>query len=232
MKEISRKEMFAQAKKYINFPKYRMLHAMTNTFSASLPVFIFTSYFNSAVAGYWSVAFGVVYKPISVFASSITQVFSQRMIERSNKGEVIYPQVKELVTRLFLIGLIPFAGVAVIAPWVFRLVFGHDWYIAGQYLQVLIPWLFSVYLTAPLAFIADLAGQQRIQFGLAIANLVLRFIALIIGILTKSVFLALGLLSLSSVAVNIYYLAWYIKLSKKVLRASYSVNAEESMIEP
>lgn len=230
--EINWKEMFAQAKKYINFPKFRMLHAMTNVFSASLPVFIFTSYFSPAIAGYWSIAFGVVYKPITVFASSITQVFSQRMIERSNKGEIIYKQVKELILRLLLIGIVPFGIAAVIAPTVFGFVFGHKWYISGVYLRLILPWLLTVYLTAPLAFIADLAGQQRIQFGLAFANLVLRFIALVIGILTKNILLALGLLSVGGVIVNIYYLLWYLSLSKKVLRVSDTYAPHESEGDP
>ena len=221
--------MFAQAKRFSNFPRFRMLHALTNNFSGNLPVFIFTSYFSPVIAGYWSLAFSVVYKPMSLFTGSLMQVFSQRMIERANQGGTIHKHVKEVITKLFLIGIAPFILVGIAAPWIFNWIFGHEWFIAGKYLEVMMPWLFTLYLASPFSFIADLAGKQGIQFLLAFANFVLRLIALVIGISTHNIMIALVLLTIGGMATNLFYLIWYLKLSKRQLRASIFFPSTENM---
>lgn len=213
-------KMFAQAKRFSKFPKFRMLHALTNNFSGNLPVFIFTSYFSPVIAGYWSLAFSVVYKPIILFTGSLMQVFSQRMIERANQGGSIHKHVKEVIVNMLLIGIAPFLIVGISAPWIFNLVFGHEWLIAGKYLQIMMPWLFTLYLAAPFSFIADLAGKQAIQFLLAFANLILRFIGLLIGIFTHDIMLGIILLTIGGIAINLFYLFWYLNLSKRQLKAS------------
>jgi O-antigen/teichoic acid export membrane protein len=218
--KLSWTKMFAQSKRFSNFPKFRMLHALTNNFSGNLPIFILTSYFSPVFAGYWSLAFSVVYKPMSLFTGSLMQVFSQRMIERANNGDSIHKHVKEVIIKMILLGMAPFILIGIAAPWIFAWIFGSEWYTAGKYLQVMIPWLFTLYLAAPFSFIADLAGKQGIQFLLAFANLILRLIALAIGIATHNIMLALILLTIGGVATNLYYLFWYLKLSKRQLQAS------------
>ena len=227
--KLSWGQMFAQAKRFNKFPKFRMLHALTNNFSGNLPVFILTSYFSPVFAGYWSIAFSVVYKPMSLFTNSLMQVFSQRMIERANQGLSIHKHVKEVITKMILVGIVPFILVGIAAPWIFAFVFGKDWYTAGIYLQVMMPWLFTLYLAAPLSFIADLAGKQSVQFVLAFANLILRLIALAIGIRTHNIMLALILLTAGGIATNLYYLFWYLNLSKRQLHASLFFPAGENI---
>jgi O-antigen/teichoic acid export membrane protein len=226
---ISWVKMLAQAKRFSNFPKFRMLHALTNNFSGNLPIFIFTSYFSPAIAGLWSLAFSVVYKPISLFTGSLMQVFSQRMIERANQGDTIHKHVKEVMIKMILIGIIPFSLVGITAPWIFNWIFGHEWYTAGKYLQIMMPWLFTLYLASPFSFIADLAGKQGVQFLLAFVNLIMRVIALAIGIITRNILLALLLLTIGGMATNLYYLFWYLNLSKRQLRASLFFPAGENM---
>ena len=84
----------------------------------------------------------------------------------------------------------------------------------------MMPWLLTLYLAAPLSFIADLAGKQGVQFILAFANLILRLIALAVGIRTHNIMLALILLTVGGIATNLYYLFWYLNLSKRQLSAS------------
>jgi O-antigen/teichoic acid export membrane protein len=222
-------KMFAQAKRFNNFPKFRMLHALTNSFSGNLPVFIFTSYFSPVFAGYWSLAFSVVYKPMSLFTNSLMQVFSQRMIERANQGNSIHKHVKEVIVKMILVGVAPFIIVGIAAPWIFALIFGSEWYTAGKYLQVMIPWLFTLYLAAPFSFIADLAGKQGIQFLLAFTNLILRLIALGVGIAAHNIMLALVLFTIGGVATNLFYLFWYLKLSKRKLQAKLFFPSTDNM---
>ena len=130
---------------------------------------------------------------------------------------------------MLLIGIAPFILVGIAAPWIFNLDFGHEWFIAGKYLQIMMPWLFTLYLAAPFSFIADLAGKQGIQFLLAFANLILRLIALVIGIFTHDIMLALILLTIGGIATNLFYLFWYLKLSKRQLKASLFFPSNENM---
>jgi O-antigen/teichoic acid export membrane protein len=212
---INRPDMRSMAKEYYRFPKYNMLLGISNNFSSSLPIFILTAWFSTAIAGLYSFGLTMIFRPMNLVTTAFSQVFSQRIISKVNDRQPILDDVRRLFTRMFQFSVLPFAFVGVFAPLIFRLVFGPEWETAGRYTRILIPWLFLVFMSAPFAFLPDLFKKQGKALVLDIIKLTLRAVALFAGVYFGNIFVTLILLSAVSSVVVIYQIVWYFTLAGK-----------------
>ena len=201
-------------KKYRAFPTYNLLHAVLNFVSSSLPVFMLSAVFETQIIGLFTMALGKVFKPINLFGNAIYQVYSKKMIDAIHQQENAQQQFKQVFLTLFLAGIIPFLVLYVYAPPLFALFFGKEWFQAGVYLQLLLPWLFMVYLTTSFTFIPNLFNQQKKALVIEVIYLLLRFLALQYGIRFNNIELALSLYAIVGVIVLIFTLLWYNSLLK------------------
>ncbi|MFW5644925.1 MAG: lipopolysaccharide biosynthesis protein [Bacteroidota bacterium] len=213
IREINRPDLKQVAKKFHFFPRYNMPHYLTNNFSSNLPVFVFSSWFSSAEVGLYSLAFLVINRPMSLITNSLTQVFSQRVIEKHNKGEKVRKEVLQLVNRLVLFSFVPFIFIGIFGPRIFGFVFGEEWFQAGRYMQLLLPWLFMVFISSPLSFLPDILALQKKAMWIDIAKFILRMLALSIGVIMKDISVAITLFSAISFILVSYSLYWYVNLS-------------------
>ncbi|MGC9344350.1 MAG: lipopolysaccharide biosynthesis protein [Bacteroidales bacterium] len=213
--ETSFTDLKAVAKKFSFFPRYNMLHYLTNNFSSNLPVFIFSSWFSSTEVGLYSLGFLMINRPMNLITTSLTQVFSQRVIEKHNKKQSIKPDVMKLINRLFLISVIPFIVVGIFGPSVYSFVFGSEWLDAGKYMRLLLPWLFLVFLSSPLSFLPDMLSFQKKAMWIDIVKFLLRILALSIGVIMNDIYLSIALFSGISFILVLYTLFWYLNLSAK-----------------
>ncbi len=199
-----------KAAEYAVFPKFRMIQAFINTLSGNLPVILFTSYFSSAISGYFSLGFVLAFRPINLFASSVYQVLYQKVIEKHHNNEPAFSVVYKFITHLALFGCIPFIILIFVAQPLFGFLFGEEWREAGKYLQFLIPWLFFVLLASPLAFTPDICFKQKKALIIDIIYLIMRIISLFTGIYFKNVYLAMVLFAATSTIIVGYTLFWYL----------------------
>lgn len=213
IRKINRQDLRYVGKKYNFFPRYNMPHYLTNIFSSNLPVFVFSFWFSSVEVGLYSLAFLIINRPMSLITNSLTQVFSQRVIERHNKGEKVKEEVFQLVKRLVLFSFIPFVLVGVFGPRIFDFVFGEEWFKAGQYMRLLLPWLFMVLISSPLSFLPDILSLQKKAMWIDIIKFIFRIIALSIGVIMNNITLAIILFSAISFILVSYSLYWYVNLS-------------------
>jgi O-antigen/teichoic acid export membrane protein len=212
---IRRPRMRSLALEYYRFPKFNMLLGINNSFSGSLPVFVFTAWFSTAVAGLYSFGFTMIFRPMNLVTLALSQVFSQRVISRVNQGLPILDDIRRLFRRMVQFAVLPFTLVAVFAPFLFRILFGPEWETAGEYTRIMIPWLFGLYLAAPLAFLPDLFNRQGTALLIDLIKLGLRAAALFAGVYFGDIFVTLILLSGVSLVVIIYQIIWYFRLAKK-----------------
>ncbi|MBE0652215.1 MAG: oligosaccharide flippase family protein, partial [Bacteroidales bacterium] len=191
------------------------IHYLTNNFSSSLPVFVFSSWFSSVEVGLYSLGFMMINRPMNLITSSFTQVFSQRVIEKFNKDQEIFPDVKALTLRLGLVSLFPFILAGVFGPVLFDFVFGDEWHEAGRYMRILLPWLFVVFISSPLSFLPDMLGKQKKAMWIDLIKFIFRVIALGIGVIMNDIYLSLMLFSGISFILVAYNLYWYVNLSSE-----------------
>lgn len=210
----SKKSLSKIAAEYQEFPKITTLHTFFNTVSASLPILILAAFFTSDVVGNFNQSIKITFLPVTLISASTYQVFSRKITETLNTGNEIYPTILETIKKLLIVGVIPFLTLMIFAPWLFEFVFGDEWRVAGVYTQLMVPYIFLVFIVSPLAYLPILRNQQRKAFVIEIIYLVLRVIGLLVGVYFNSVLIAIGLYSLSGFLVQCYNLNWFIKLGK------------------
>ena len=208
-------EMRRLAKQYNRFPKYNMWQGLVNNLSGALPVFIFSSHFSIAIAGFYTFGYMVVYRPVNLVANTFYQVFYQRFVEKQHNAAPLLPEIRLFLKRAIQLLLIPFIVVGIFAPEIFGILFGDHLVEAGRYARIMLPWIFMVSLTMPLSFIPDMYGKQQVALIIDSVRLGLRVAALVIGVVMESVYVGLALFSGVSALMILYSLMWYIRLVKK-----------------
>jgi len=212
---LGRNDLKAVAKKFSLFPRYNLIHYLVNNFSANLPVFVFSAWFTKEVTGLYSLAFMMINRPMNLVTSSMGQVLSQRVIEKYNRGELISPDIRKITLRLFLFGSVPFLLTGLFGPRIFAFVFGDVWFEAGKFMQILLPWLFVVFISSPITFLPDLLKQQKKAMWIDNIKFFLRIIVLGVGVLYKDVTLSVVLFSIVSFVMVLYNFFWCISLTVK-----------------
>ena len=212
---LSKRKIKYWAKHYINFPKFQMLHGLVNNLSGNLPTLFFANYFTTASAGFYFLGFTVVFRPISLFSNAVEQVISQRIIAKNNENLPIKSEVYDFLKSLFLLGILPFTVFALFTPEIFTFLFSSNYTESGEYVQILIPWLFMVYLVSPMSFIPDMYYRQRKAMTIEMIYFILRVTALAVGIINSNIYLTLLLFSLTGFLVLGYKLIWYLLLIHK-----------------
>lgn len=208
-------EMRRLGRKYSLFPRYNMIQGVINNLSGALPVFIFSSYFSMAIAGFYTFGYMVIYRPVNLVANAFYQVMYQRFVEKQHQGAPILREIYLFVRRTIQWLFIPFVVFGFVAPQLFDFLFKENWMEAGRYAQIMLPWIFMVSLVMPLSFIPDLYRKQRSAMIIDGIRLVLRLGALVTGVVLDSVYAGLALFSGVSTLVMLYSLLWYIRLVKK-----------------
>ena len=61
------------------------------------------------------------------------------------------PLVVSAIKRAVLLGVLPFAAIYVLAPWIFPFVFGPQWDQSGYFARALTPWLFTMLVSSPIS---------------------------------------------------------------------------------
>ena len=214
---VSKAKMKILANKYINFPKYNMPHAMLNTVSANAPIFLIPIFYGNATLGLYAFGLKIVQAPLGLLSTAIFNVLGQKMAEEYAKGNEILSIYKTMLKKLSLvaIAMIPFF---IFADDIFAFMFGSAWIEAGEYIQILSPWILLIFIGAPLSTIVHIYNQQRKALIIEVISIVVKLLILVLFGSLSSVEITLITLSIFSSCVILYSLSWYFSLVKKDVR--------------
>jgi O-antigen/teichoic acid export membrane protein len=161
--QVSKQNMLIQAKRYKQFPKYNLLSGFLEKGSGQIPVILLTSFFGSAITGFFSLSQRLIAAPEILISVSIGNVFRQQAnIEYLEKGNCV-DIFMTLFKLLLKIAIIPFALLFVLAPFLFSFIFGPDWRIAGEYTQIMTIMFFLRFIVSPLSNMFFIAEKQNID---------------------------------------------------------------------
>ena len=192
------------ATKYKNFPLYVMPKELVSSFSANLPLMWLSVYFDKPLIGLFSLALTFTQRPVGVLANTFEKVFYENSATKVTQRQPLWHDVRRFT--LLLGG----AALIVCAEPIFVFLFGSQWVGTGYYVRCLLPWMGVLVVTNSLAFVSNIFGTQRIDFGMQVAQLLLRIAALYIGIHQGSFQLAVLLFATVSTVVQIAQLGWYL----------------------
>ena len=214
---ISKKEMLAMAKRYKDFPLYQAPHALLNTFSSNIPVYLFSSFVNATVVGFYALSTRIVFAPLMIIAGASAKVYNQKVTQLYNEGGDAYGLSIQLLQSLLKKIFFPFVLLILFAPDIFALLFGDSWREAGLYTQILSPWLFMVFFVTTISFIPSLMNMQKKALLLEVIYSILRLLAITTGLFFHDVLLALALFSATGFMMLSYNMWWMLTSIKKGL---------------
>ncbi|HEY2928870.1 lipopolysaccharide biosynthesis protein [Piscinibacter sp.] len=210
----SRAALRTQARRYRNFPRINLPHALLDAAQASALLALLGLAFGSGVLGLYAFALRIVKTPLAILGSSVGQVFQQRAAQVFNQGGDLRGLVTRTTWRLAKL-IAPFIVLMLFAPSLFGLVFGAAWHDAGVYALILAPWMALNFITSPLSQLPLIVGRQgrAFAYGLAYQASMLLPYALAYA-LRLEITTALALQSALSSVVLIFYGLWLHRLSE------------------
>ena len=221
MKQVSRKEMLKNAKKYKNFLRINTPHAFVDSLQNNGIIYLIMYFFSKAVLGSYSFAFRILKAPVGLIGNAISQVFYQRATEALNQGQNVQPLVKRIYRNLFIAGFPVFLILFIFAIPVFTFVFGEQWQVSGEIARILMPWLFLNFMASPVSSIAIIMNKQKEAMFITFVDISFKVIAIVFVGLSNDYKMAFIIMSISGSALLIYALFWYYKIAKASELKSY-----------
>ena len=111
-------------------------------------------------------AWRVLDAPLILINGAVARVFFQKL-STVEPGQM-QPLVRTTIKRAVLIGIVPFALIFLLSPWIFPLFFGSQWDQAGDFGRALTPWLFMMLITSPISNLFVVTEHQDWMLGFAI----------------------------------------------------------------
>ncbi|PYZ92583.1 polysaccharide biosynthesis protein [Salipaludibacillus keqinensis] len=202
--------------KYRDFPMFRAPQELINATSQNLPVLILATFFGPAAAGFFSIGRTALSIPSQIIGKAVGDVFYPRISEAANNNENLTKLIKKATMILFIIGLIPFGTVMIFGPWLFTLVFGTEWTVAGEYARWLSIWLLFMFANKPCVKALPVLSAQGFHLKFTIASLLTRIIALFAGFyFYQSDLVAIALYGITGAILNILLIFITINFSNK-----------------
>lgn len=217
---VTWKKIKILVKTYRKIPLFNTLIGLINNLSNQLPVFLLSNFYGVVITGYYGLANRVVQIPMGLIGNSVGQVFFQKASSKFNEQGNIYAFVRKTYLQLLKAGILPFALLFIFAPVIFKIVFGPAWEAAGQYAQILIPWLFLAFMNAPVSYIVTVLSKQHALTIYEISLLIARFGALFAGYrLWSDVIYSIVLFSAVGWVFNLFLIFYYLHISKTTTKA-------------
>jgi len=167
--------------RYRKFPMYDAWTGMINTVGRQIMPILLVSFYNTHVAGLFSMAQSLLGLPSAFIGQAIGQVFLQRASVARHQGNL-----KDLSMRTYMIllrlGLFPILLLAFFAPPLFAYVLGDRWFEAGSFARVLGPWIGIVFAYSPIGSLFAILNRQGIGLIFEIFYITLRIIVFWLGV--------------------------------------------------
>lgn len=211
------------AKKYKEFPMVLSWAILLNSASMHLPGILIAKYYGVGAAGLFYLSRRVLGAPMVLLRTSVSQVF---LGEASSLYREDPEKLKALLhstsRKLLQMGCLVCIPAAVVSPYLFPLVFGPNWAMAGRITQILALFQLCQFTVGPLMQILLIIGMRKAQLAVDIIRFCVVVLSFYITSFSdKGVLYALMIYVL---AASIYYGLNYLYISTLLNRASHNEN--------
>lgn len=199
---------FALARQHRDFPLFRAPMMLINSLSQNLPVLVLAAFFGAAPAGFFALCKQALSMPTNLLGKAVADVYYPRLTRAIQRDEPITSMLLKASGGLALVGLLPFGLVFAIGPWLFALVFGQDWALAGEYARWLALAEFSVFISRPCTVAVPALGLQGRCLVFELFSAALRIASLLGGaLLLQGALATVVAFSFASVAIYLGLIA-------------------------
>lgn len=220
---ITVKKIFQVAIRYKKFPLYSAPSGLLNSVSVQLPPILFAGLFSPTVAGLYALSNRALISPIRIISSAVANVFvsaAPKAQRENNLSDFVY----NIYDKLANVAIAPALILILIAPELFKLVFGLEWMEAGVYAQILAPWFCLIFITTPLSSVFSVLEKQSDELIFQVSLLLGRSGSIVIGYHLGDVMLTLILFGSTSFICWLGFLFWIMhKTGNKISKLIYSM---------
>jgi O-antigen/teichoic acid export membrane protein len=203
------------ARKYYDFPLYRAPVLFLEDASTNLPVIMLSAFFGPASAGFYVLGNKLLKGPNKLIGKSVSNVFYPKITEAAHKGRNLRQLIIDATLGLATAGIIPYAVIIIFGPWIFKLVFGAEWVMAGEYARWISFNIFFQFIARPSVVAIVTLGLQKGYLIYELISTAVELAALYAGfIIFKSDIIAVALFSVSYAISFIVLICWVIVTSK------------------
>ena len=175
-----------QASAYRNFPCFVLPRSFVNMLAGQMPVLLLTPFFGAKEVGFLSVAILLGYTPIGTITRAIYQVMYQHTMERVHHNQPIGEIFKQFLLYASAIVVPVFVVLWFVLPDLTAWLLGAEWYVSGEYIRWMLPWLYVSLLSCSINYLFDVFMKQRWGLFFEVLLAVLRVAGLGIGVLCHS----------------------------------------------
>ena len=122
--------------------------------------------YSVASLGQFQMAWRYLDAPLILINGAVARVFFQKL-STIEPGRM-RPLVRVTIKRAILIGLVPFALIYALSPWIFPFFLGSQWTESGSFARALTPWLFMMLITSPISNLFIVTEHQDWMLGFAL----------------------------------------------------------------
>lgn len=178
---VSKKREKVLARRFVNFPKFSVASELMNFVSSQLPIFLIKPFFGATSLGLYGFAHRYLSLPVQLTTVSIGSVYVQKAQTLLNEREALRELTDSLFRKQFLLAIVPFSIMGLWGEKIFQILLGSEWAYAGYLGALITPWLFMVYIGAPLATILIVMEKQKVSMYFNFTMLLLRAAVLLAG---------------------------------------------------
>jgi O-antigen/teichoic acid export membrane protein len=120
--------------------------------------------------------------PLTFIGSAFKDVFRQRATEEYRSNGNCFSIYKKTVLTLTAISIVPFIILFISAPFLFSIVFGQEWYAAGQYTRILCAAYYINFISMSTSGLFIIVEKQKLEMIWQNIFLILTVVALIAGV--------------------------------------------------
>ena len=215
LKKISWPVVQVQAKVYRNFPCFVLPRSFVNMLAGQMPVLLLTPFFGGREVGFLSIGILLGYTPIGTITRAIYQVMYQHTMERVHNSQAI-----GLIIKRFLLGasavIVPlFVGMWFVLPDMTAWLLGDEWYLSGQYIRWMLPWLYVSLLSCSINYLFDVFMKQKWGLFFEVMMAVMRVAGLLVGVFAGSFLVAVIAYSIATALALVVQIIWMIAQVRK-----------------
>jgi O-antigen/teichoic acid export membrane protein len=190
-------------------------------YSIQAPLVFSSVLYSGSEVGQLSLALMALALPIILLGQSMSRAYYAEIASIGARGkETVREITKAISLRLLLISLLPTALLVFFGEFIFTLIFGGNWALAGKVSSILAMYLIGQFVTSPLLEVFNLYGGQKVYLELYFFRAILVTVAYLASFLLGFNFLQ------SVICYTALMFCYFAVVGLKILTVLYEQDSE------
>lgn len=215
---VQKEQLLPIAKEYQSFPRYMIFSDLSLTASQQFIPLLFSILYSTTVVGFFAMANRMLRLPNIVITSSIANVFRNDAIDEIRKIGNCKALYESTFKKLIFMSLPIYLIIFLVAPFLFKMIFGEIWLEAGYYARIIALFLFIEFVATPLNTLYYVREKQKFLMRLQFFNAAFGALAIYLGsVFYNDARISLVLFSINAVFFNLFMLFFSYKIARNKL---------------